>query len=229
MTEATSRGQNRTAGAAGGAESPKDLPVAGLFDRLRSSKRGLRRDVRPSLTRCVGSGGRHHPERGWIGRFVLPLVMFGLLVVVLVIGSSRRPTRASYRLRSSASRHPSSRCPASPIPAGESALRSFASAHLQTASWFSRIDRFCLQLLSCLWLLEMRGSTLMARNLQNQVIDISAARASHRFRTREPRVSPCSVRPFSPRPRLGRAWVSRIRRALDLLFSLFGRPSSPAE
>lgn len=57
MTEATSRGQNRTAGAAGGAESPKDLPVAGLFDRLRSSKRGLRRDVRPSLTRCVGSGG----------------------------------------------------------------------------------------------------------------------------------------------------------------------------
>jgi hypothetical protein len=55
----------------------------------------------------------------------------------------------------------------------------------------------------------------MARNLQNRVIDISVARASHPFRPHERNAAPCSIRQFSPRPhRVRQGWAAR---ALELL------------
>lgn len=65
----------------------------------------------------------------------------------------------------------------------------------------------------------------MRRNVQSSVIDFSAARASHPFRPQERSATPCSIRPFSRRPRGMRpGWLAR---ALGLISFLFGRRRDP--
>lgn len=65
----------------------------------------------------------------------------------------------------------------------------------------------------------------MRRNVQSSVIDFSAARASHPFRPQERSASPCSIRPFSRRPRRGRpGWLAR---ALGLIRVMLGGHRPP--